>query len=271
MKVLRRSIRTGLAAMPVVMSMAAGDAAAQAMPVVSVEATTEENRRGLSWSEGRASASADLFAQIGRVEATARVAALRNAVRHGQSDAVVDLGLASGWTVAGFALRAQATGHLFVGGQVSGGQAGGGQVSGGSTAGKEEPLNYGEFGGSASYSYGPVRLQAGANFAPHQGAIGGSNLHLFADMSAGIPATPLTVVAGIGRSSGDSDGTGRANRLRPGGTYVNWRLGVEHVRGPLSIAVDYVGTDIERDDAPAGGYDNRHDGNRLIARARYSF
>lgn len=225
----------------------AGHAQAQTGPAFGVEATTDESRRGLSWSDGRASISADAATDIGPLEADVRVSALRGADRHGGGDAVADASLGSRWRLADVTLRLRATAHLF--------------------AGAEGKRDYGEVTASANYAYGPVQLDAGASYAPHQDAIGGSNLYLFAGASAGVPATPFTVVANIGRSSGDADDA-RAQRLRPGGRYLDWRLGVEHVQGPLVLALDYVGTDF--DDATPDAL-VRHDGDRLVARARFSF
>jgi Bacterial protein of unknown function (Gcw_chp) len=228
----------------------AGPAWAQSA-TVGVEAATEENRRGLSWSDGRAVVSADVFASVGALEGSARVTSLRDAARHGGAEAVADLGIGSSWELGGVTLGARGIAHLF--------------------AGARRDMNYGEVTGDAAYSYGPVRLVAGASYAPHQDAIGGSNLYLSADASAGIPTTPVTLGAHVGRSSGDADGDPRAGRLRPGGRYLDWRLSADYVIGRLTFGVDYVGTDIGQADRPAGGADPSEDGDRVVARARVSF
>lgn len=229
----------------------AGPAWGQAAPVVGVEAATEESRRGLSWSDGRAAVSADVFASLGALEGSARVTSLRDAARHGGAEAVADLGIGSSWELGGVTLGARGTAHLF--------------------AGARRDMDYGEVTGDLAYSYGPLRLVAGASYAPHQDAIGGSNLYLSADASAGIPTTPVTLGAHVGRSSGDGDGNPRAGRLRPGGRYMDWRLSADYVIGRLTFGVDYVGTDIGRADRPAGGTDLSEDGDRVMARARVSF
>lgn len=231
--------------------LANGSAYAQSAPSVGVEATTDEARRGLSWSGGKASVSGDLSANIGPVEASARVAALRGSARHGGSDAVADLGVGTRWDVADLTFGLRAIGHVFAGAR-------------GST-------DYGEVMGAVGYTYGPVQLQADATYAPKQDAIGGSNLYLHADAVVGVPSTPFTIVAGLGRSSGKGDGTPRADRLRPGGDYVDWRLSAEHVRGPLVLAIDYIGTDIDAGALRSGAYGIRHDGDRVLGRVRYSF
>ncbi|WP_294318975.1 TorF family putative porin [uncultured Sphingomonas sp.] len=226
-------------------------AQAQSLPSVGVEATTDERRRGLSWSEGRASISGDAALTLGAFELDARVAALRGSVRQDGADAVADLGIAFVRDVGAFQLRARAIGHVF--------------------AGAARGTDYAEFGGDARYTLGPVELTAGALYAPPQQAIGGSNLYLSAQAVAGIPMTPFTLVGGIGRSSGAVDDAARADRLRPGGRYVDWRLGVEHVTGPLTLALDYVGTDLNDDRVVAAIGDRRHSGDRMLGRARVAF
>lgn len=224
---------------------------AQSSPSVGVEATIDERRRGISWSEGRASVSGDIAVTLGQVELNARVAALRGSPRHDGADAVADLGAAFVTDAGPFQLRARAIGHVF--------------------AGARSAMNYGEFGGDARYTLGPVELTAGALYAPPQDAIGGSNLYLSALAVVGIPATPFTVVGGVGRSSGTVDDSARADRLRPGGTYTDWRVGVEHVTGPLTLALDYVGTDLNEGRVVAPIGDLRHSGDRILGRVRFAF
>lgn len=226
-------------------------AQAQSLPSVGVEATTDERRRGLSWSEGKASISGDAALTLGMIELDARVSALRGSVRHDGADAVADLGAAIVTDVGPFQLRGRAIGHVF--------------------AGAEQGMDYAEFGGDARYTLGPVELTAGALYAPPQRAIGGSNLYLSAQAVAGIPITPFTLVGGIGRSSGAVDDALRADRLRPGGTYVDWRLGVEHTTGPLTLALDYVGTDLNDDRGVTSIGDRPHSGDRILGRARFAF
>ncbi len=225
-----------------------GTAHAQALPTVGVEATTDERRRGLSWSGGDASVSADAALAIAGLDVSARIAALRSSSRHAGADAVADLTLGTGWNVSGVRLRASATGHLF--------------------AGARGGMDYWEVGGDASYTLGPLQVEAGLSLAPDQKAIGGGNLYLFAGANAGIPATPLTVSASIGRSTGDDDRL-RSDRLRPGGDYTDWRIGVEHVTGPLTLGVDYVATDLSRRREITAIGDPWNSGDRLLARVRF--
>ncbi|MEH3157509.1 MAG: hypothetical protein PGN08_00480 [Sphingomonas taxi] len=234
-----------------ILTLCAAPAAAQVAVDAGVEAASDEARRGLSWSGGRATASADVVATRGALEASARLVTTRGAARHGGADAVGDLTLAGGWNVGAIRLRAQAAAHLF--------------------AGAQGRMDYVELGGSASYGYGPLYLTGGAMLAPSQAAIGGSNLYVFARASAGIPGTPLTLIGDIGHSSGTTGDPARAQRLRPGGDYADWRLGLEHRRDGLTLGVDYVGTDVARADAFGPYADARHAGDRIVGRVRFDF
>lgn len=234
----------------VAMLVVATPATAQSLNA-GVEVTNDEVRRGISWSEGRASISGDAAAMLGPIDASVRVSALRGSTRHADADAVADLTLATGWDLGAVRLRATGVGHLF--------------------AGADRAMDYVELGGSASYSLGPARVNAGALYAPSQNAIGGSNLYLYADADAGIPGTPFTAIAQIGRSSGNVDDPVRAQRLRPGGSYTDWRLGLEHRRGSLTLGLDYLGTDVSRTAAFGPFADAAHAGDRVVGRVRYDF
>ena len=231
----------------------AATAAAPALAQVSagVEATTDERRRGLGWSEGEAALSADASAAVAGFDLSARAVTLRGSARHDGADAVFDVEAGRAFALGPFSLRARAVGHLF--------------------AGAGARMDYYEMGGTAGYSLGPLSVEAGATYAPDQRAIGGDNLYLFAGASAGIPATPLTVSAAIGRSSGHTDDPVRAARLRPAGGYHDWRVGVEHVTGPLTLALDYVGTDIDARAAPSPLADARHAGDKIVGRVQLGF
>jgi hypothetical protein len=226
-------------------------AVAQETRSATLEAMSEEERRGLSWSEGRAALGGDLPVSTGGLVASARAVTIRNSIRHGGADAVVDLALGTGWDVGAVKLRTEVVGHAFVGAR--------GQ------------MDYVEAGGSASYAYGPLYATVGVIGAPSQRAIGGSNVHVYADLNAGIPGTPLTVLAGVGHSSGKSSDSVRADRLRPGGKYSNWRLGLEHRRDRVTIGVDYIGTDVSAAGAVDTFADRRNATDRIIGRLQVSF
>lgn len=228
-------------------------AEAQVLPRVSggVELSTDESRRGLSWSENQLSASGDVSAGILGFDGSARVAMVRESSRHAGADTVFDLEAGRRFGIGAFNLRGFVTGHVFTG--------------------AARNMDYVELGGEGNFSLGPLQLNAGAIYAPDQGPIGGDNLYLHAGASVGIPSTPFTVAGAIGRTTGSTDDI-RAARLRPTGDYTDWRIGVEHVSGPLTLGVDYVGTDIDTDRAVSSPYaDLRHSGNRVLGRARLSF
>lgn len=242
--------RTILFAPVLICAFAAAPAWAQSLSG-GIEVASDESRRGLSWSGGRGAASADLSSPAGPFEASARVTTVRASPRHAGADAVVDLELGAATDVGPFRLRGHVAGHLF--------------------AGARGRMDYVEFGGSGSYSLGPLQLNAGVAYAPDQAAIGGSNLYVHAGANVGIPTTPLSVSASIGHSSGDIDDPVRAARLRPAGAYSDWRVGLEYNRRPISVGLDYVGTDIRnRPDLPSFG-DARHVGDRVIGRLRIAF
>jgi hypothetical protein len=165
------AIRVTILAVPALMAGVA-TAQAQGMPSFGVEATTDEVRRGLSWSEGKASASADAAVSLAGFDLSARMAATR-AARHLGADAVADLTLARRWTIGLFDVSALVSGHLF--------------------AGAADAAHYAELGLGASCALGPARIGAGARYAPRQSAIGGDNLYFYGDAALGIPATPFSL------------------------------------------------------------------------------
>ncbi len=234
-------------------------AATSCIPVVhaqsvdfGVEGTTDEVRRGLSWSDGEVSASADAYASFAGLDASVRIAALRESDRHANANVVADLALGKDWDVSGFTLRTEAIGHIF----------------GGADAG----MNYAELGLGARYSIGPLQVGANATYAPSQGAIGGDNLYVRANALAGIPAFPVSVAASVGFTTGDASDPLRAARLRPVGSYTDWKLGLEYNQFPITIGLDYTGTDIDTSRAVASSFaDLRHAGDRVIGRIRLSF
>ena len=224
---------------------------AQDVGSVTLEMMSEEERRGLSWSEGRAALAGDIRVSRGRLDASARVVTLRNSVRHGGADAVVDLSVGTDWDLGAVRIRTDATGHAF--------------------AGARGRMDYVEAGVSASYAYGPLYATAGVIGAPSQRAIGGSNVYVYANANAGIPGTPLTMLTEVGHSSGSVRDPSRVQRLRPGGSYINWRLGLEHRRDRLTIGVDYIGTDVSRTATASRFADQRNAGDRIVGRVQVSF
>jgi len=52
---------------------------------------------------------------------------------------------------------------------------------------------------------------------------------------------------------------------------MDWRLGVEHRRGALTLGVDYLGTDVSRRQAFGPFADAAHAADRIVGRVRYDF
>lgn len=219
----------------------------------SVEVATDERRRGISWSDGELSPAASITARArSGFDVGLRVTGTRGDPRHGGADAIADLTGGFGKELGG-GLRFDGfvTGHLF--------------------AGAAGNLDYIEGGLGASYALGPAEVGVDARYAPGQSAIGGDNLWIGARARFGVPATPFTVTGSIGHSSGSVDDAMRAARLRPGGSYADWSLGLEHITGPISLGLLYTGTDID-DRTIASPYANaRHTGDKVTARVSLNF
>ena len=226
-------------------------AVAQNARSASVEVMTDEVRRGLSWTEGRAAAAGDVRVSLGPIDASARAVTTRGSARHDGADAVVDLVVGTGWDLGAVRIRTDAIGHAF--------------------AGARGRMDYVEGAVSASYAYGPLYATLGATAAPSQRAIGGSNVYLYASANAGIPGTPLTILGELGHSTGSVSDPVRAERLRPGGSYTNWRLGLEHRRDRLTLGVDYVGTDVDRTGDANRFADRGNVADRVLGRVQVSF
>lgn len=216
-----------------------------------VAVATDERRRGLSWSGGRAVVAGEASATIGALTGAARVTSLRGSTRADGADAVADLSLTGGVDAGGVRFEAGGVAHLF--------------------GGAARRMDYGELTLAARYAFGPAQFEAGIDYAPDQAAIGGDNAYLHAGANAGIPGTPWTVLGAVGRSFGGTSTDPRADRLRPGGDYDDWRIGVEHVRGPLVLGLTYTGTDLSDDRFPGRLADRANSGDRLTASARLRF
>lgn len=216
-------------------------------PDLSVGVTSDDRRRGLSWSGGKAALDAALYVPLGdAVTLGAKAATLRGSRRHGGADAGIDLSAGYRTDSGPWQLSAGVVGHIFPG---------------------EGRLDYAEIEADAGYLIGPAQLGLHASYAPPQGAIGGDNLYLGAGADVAVPGTPFTLIGGLGRSSGSVDNAVRAMRLRPGGAYWDYRLGVEHVRGPLAAGLRYTDTSIGA--VPAGApYVDRHHGARVTGYLR---
>ncbi len=93
---------------------------------------------------------------------------------------------------------------------------------------------------AVSHTFGPVTGKLTAAYAPKQGALSvgngkEDNFYIAADLSAGIPNTPLAVSGHVGHSFGPS-------YLTIGKEYTDWNIGVSYTTGPVTIGVQYVDT-----------------------------
>lgn len=108
-------------------------------------------------------------------------------------------------------------------------------------------------------SLGPATVTVGVNYAPGQAAARGGNLYLFTRAAAGLPGTPLTFRAGLGRERGAFAG---------GATKIDWSGGVEaRVRRVVTLGIDYVGNDLPRGTGRLAH--NRDDGVAVRAGVRF--
>jgi len=89
---------------------------------------------------------------------------------------------------------------------------------------------------SLSYSLGPATAKLTANYAPDQENLAGDNLYLNAELRGGIPTTPVTLFASVGRERGSFYGR-----------KWDWTLGAEFTRGPFTASLAYVDTNLDSD------------------------
>lgn len=213
-----------------------------------IEASTDFRRRGISWSDGKPALEAwGSLPLVAGFSIEASAATLRGSARHGGADLLGEAalrytrqnGASTVWVDAVGLGFADARGHDYV-----------------------------ALRGGASQGIGPVQLAAIVNWAPLQRAIGGSNLVVGASAGVGIPATRLSLRAAIAYSTGSDDGSARARRLRPGGSYGDLRLDADYVLGPITLGASFTTTtvDAKRARGTAGDF-----GSRLIARAAVAF
>lgn len=102
-----------------------------------------------------------------------------------------------------------------------------------------------EFYGYLGRTIGPAELRAGVVYAPSQDSLGNvDNFYLTSDARVGIPSTPLTVTGSIGYEDGAFAGAT--------GKKWDWSLGLEATKGPFTLGVGYVDTDVKRVNDPSG-------------------
>lgn len=88
--------------------------------------------------------------------------------------------------------------------------------------------------GSLSYTFGPATGRVQAFYAPDQENLDGDNLYLSADARVGIPMTPVTLFAQVGRERGSYYGR-----------KWDWSLGAEVSRGPFTASLGYFDTNLD--------------------------
>lgn len=229
----------------VLVTAAATPAAAASL---GVEASTDLRRRGLSWSDGKPAVEAWASVPVtGGLSIEGGAASLRGSARHGGADLLAEAALRYTRQSGAFSWWADVQGLGFVG------------ASG---------ENYGQLRSGAAFGIGPVQLSGIASWAPPQAAIGGSNVYVGGSVNLGIPLTPLTLRASAGHSTGTDDGSGRANRLRPGGDYSDFRFDADYVLGPVTLGASFTTTTIS---ARPGDRFADHAGSRVLLRASLGF
>lgn len=223
-------------AVPVAAQYAAG-------PTLTLEAMSDDRRRGLSWSDGDPALRATLAVPVaGGLSVEGSATTLRGSARHGGADAAIDLGASYARDLGGVRLTAEGRYHLFPGASGQG---------------------YGEAGATAAFALGPASLDIGARYAPRQSAIGGDNLYLSTGAAVALPGTPFTLSGHVGRTTGDRRDPVRAARLRPAGGYWDHGVAIDWYRGRWSAGLRYADTDIA---APG----RLHAGASLIARIGFT-
>jgi uncharacterized protein (TIGR02001 family) len=91
---------------------------------------------------------------------------------------------------------------------------------------------------SVRHTLGPVTAEVGAAYAWEQAGLGGNDsLYVYGDLRGGVPFTPLTITSRVGYTSGPG-------RFSPYSDYLDWRIGAQYKRGPFTISLDYVDTDL---------------------------
>jgi len=94
---------------------------------------------------------------------------------------------------------------------------------------------------SLAYTLGPVSGKLSAAYAPPQNALSigrgrEDNLYVAADLSAGVPGTPVSLSAHLGHNRGPS-------YLSIGDSYTDWSLGASYTTSGLTFGLAYVDTD----------------------------
>nr|WP_298925811.1 TorF family putative porin [uncultured Erythrobacter sp.] len=98
-------------------------------------------------------------------------------------------------------------------------------------------FDYLEFYGSLSFGLGPASLTGGFAYAPDQDSLGGTdNLYLYADVSFGIPDTPITLNGHVGYTDGFLTFTTDSEA-------IDWSISADLAVGPATLSAAYVGVE----------------------------
>lgn len=190
--------------------------------------------RGLSLSDGHpvveASVEASLAAGWFAGAEVVSASSIRSAVRLPRRDAEVDL--SAGWSRSLGLLTPAAgvIGYLHPGGG--------------------EALD-GEVFGTLEGALGPATLTVGANYAPDQSVVPGGNFYVFTRARVGIPATPISLKASVGREAG----------AFARGSKIDYSIGADIHVGFVTVGIAYVGNDLAADAAP---FDRRARRNGVV-------
>ncbi|KPF79743.1 hypothetical protein IP88_01520 [alpha proteobacterium AAP81b] len=124
--------------------------------------------------------------------------------------------------------------------------------------------DYAEIFARLAGTIGPLQLSGSASYAPPQRSLGrvfesgaawvagtlqragagGDNLYLKAAATAGIPRTPVTLIAHVGHSWGTTGLGPNGRALTPTGEVWDWRLGADIVLGPVTLGVAWTDTSL---------------------------
>jgi uncharacterized protein (TIGR02001 family) len=210
---------------------------------VSIGVASQERRRGLGWSGGRPAANASIRVPIVTgLSVSARATSLGRARRYERADGVIDLTAGIARQYGAVRVNGEVIRHQFIG-----------------AAGP----SFWELGGDASTTFGPARFDLFMRYAPHQDAIGGQNLYMGAGLQAGIPGTPLSLSAHVGRSTGSHGDSLARYRLRPDVRYHDYSIGLDYVARNWLVGLRYSDTDIRR--TPENRAFTGHSGSAIVA------
>jgi uncharacterized protein (TIGR02001 family) len=94
-------------------------------------------------------------------------------------------------------------------------------------------FNYIEFTGKTGTTVGPAKLGLQVSYAPKQGSATSfkDNLYIGANASVGVPGTPLTATASVGRENGSF-----------GAKKIDWSLGLSATVKGFTLGASYVDT-----------------------------